>query len=638
MNPFFLFVTRPTFCRKVFVLLGCLSGLLMVTLAQPFRAFGTTTYYEMTVHNNFGPGEFYGATPTDTQIWLLTDFELQYQESGVWKTLNPTSVAGTYSVLQLSKIDQGKVRIMRPNNGQRCYAILSETIPPTTVPVNTTTTMPYNYFEWVFFGSAPQTFDMSWIDRWDFLSRMEFSNLPAEWAPYGLFGAKQGQSTAAASAAITAYTSQTQYAWLSNQGGGFSIDLSFPGATSPIGWITRNQFTGNGFAKNIGSFTSALDEIITSTTAPKTPEWQSGYKGTGPNWTTKGFRVGYTQPLSDPATGTVSDATAWTAYVTFNKDGSGAYTMQVADFTLYKFNDKGQGEQIWNAETDDNGAVYEATEAQGVLDCIWVSSWNNLINTPAWVTNLGGNNQNMMYAIYNAIFSGVLYKDEFVNNTKLPTTGVWTGYVPRIKGVDTYNFEILVQGAPVTGGLGGLMTGQDMIDLQQKRFNASELVNPYYLELMRTQEVAPAYLYPSQDMWAFKGTIGNPPQLGVQSGALGPGDFGDNATLDWYIGGGGGQTHHHLYVSSDAEEKCGGKTPCYTTIQAAVDAASTGSTLFIAGGNYSETLSVKGSKQLTFSGNWDQTFENQNNTTALNQAPGVETGSSLTLQELNITP
>jgi len=85
-------------------------------------------------------------------------------------------------------------------------------------------------------------------------------------------------------------------------------------------------------------------------------------------------------------------------------------------------------------------------------------------------------------------------------------------------------------------------------------------------------------------------------------------------------------------------KSAGGKTPCYTTIQAAVDAASAGSILFIAGGNYSETVSVKGSKQLTFSGNWDQTFENQNNNTALNQAPGVEVGSSLTLQELNITP
>ena len=159
--------------------------------------------------------------------------------------------------------------------------------------------------------------------------------------------------------------------------------------------------------------------------------------------------------MSDTATGTVNDATAWTAYVTFKKDGSGAYTMQVTDFTLYKFNSEGQGEQIWNAVTDAGGAVYEATEAEGMLDCIWVSSWNNLATPrPTCVTHLGGNANNMMYAIYNAIISGVLLKDEFVKDSPLPTTGVWKGYVPRIKNVDTCNFEILVQGAPVTGGLG----------------------------------------------------------------------------------------------------------------------------------------------------------------------------------------
>jgi|GEM_PF-1957659 len=638
MRPFFFFMTKPAFCRKGFILLSCLSALLILTLAQVPRAFGATTYYEMTVHNSFGPGEFYGATPTDGQIWLLTDYEIEYWQSGTLKKLNSVSAQGTYGIVLLSDIDQGKIHILRPNNGTRFYAILSDSKPPTTQP-DVTTTMPYNYFEWVFLGSAPQTFDMSWIDRWDFLTRMEFSNLPTDRAPYGVYGAKQGQSTAVASAAIAAYTTQPQFAWLGTEGGGFSKKLLFPGATDPIGWITRNQFTGVGFAKNIGSFTSALDQIIAATTAPGTPEWEAGHQGTGPNWTTAGFRVGYTEPLSDPATGTVNDATAWTAYVSFTKDGSGNYTMKITDFTLYKFNAAGQGVPIWNAVTNAGGAVYEATEAQGVLDCIWISSWNNLaIPWPTWVTNLGANNANMMYAIYNAIFSGVIYKDKFVNNSPLPTTGVWTGYVPRIVGVDTYNFEILVQGAPVTGGLGGLMNGQDMITLQDDRRKAGDLVNPYYLELMRTQEVTPAYLYPSADMWAFKGTTGDPPQLGIQSGALGPGDFGDNATLDWYLGGGGGQTQHHLYVSSDTENKCGGKIPCHTTIQAAVDAATTGSSLFIAGGNYSETVTVKGSKALTFNGNWDQTFKNQNGNTVLTQAPGVEQGSSLTLQELHITP
>ena len=86
----------------------------------------------------------------------------------------------------------------------------------------------------------------------------------------------------------------------------------------------------------------------------------------------------------------------------------------------------------------------------------------SLHHEPPWVTNLGPNGPNVLYAIYNALASGVIYKDSFVNNTPLPS---WPGYVPRIVGVDTYNFEIFTAGAPVAGGLAGLLNGQDMINL-----------------------------------------------------------------------------------------------------------------------------------------------------------------------------
>ena len=88
-------------------------------------------------------------------------------------------------------------------------------------------------------------------------------------------------------------------------------------------------------------------------------------------------------------------------------------------------------------------------------------------------------------------------------------------------------------------GLGGLLNGQDMIDLLVSRQQADALVNPYMLELLRTQEVTPAYLYPSQDVWAFNGIAGDSPVLGLQTGPLdGQARFGDAATLDWYLGGG----------------------------------------------------------------------------------------------------
>lgn len=50
----------------------CLTA--MLTLAPMGCAFGQT-FYNMTVHNNFGTREFYNTTPTDAQIWLLTNFK-----------------------------------------------------------------------------------------------------------------------------------------------------------------------------------------------------------------------------------------------------------------------------------------------------------------------------------------------------------------------------------------------------------------------------------------------------------------------------------------------------------------------------------------------------------------------------------
>jgi hypothetical protein len=75
-----------------------------------------------------------------------------------------------------------------------------------------------------------------------------------------------------------------------------------------------------------------------------------------------------------------------------------------------------------------------------------------------------------------------------------------------------------------------------MIDLLNSQGNL--LVNPYFLVLMGTQEITPAYLYPSQDVWGFNGIGGASPVLGLQTGPLnGQAAFGDNAKFDWYLGG-----------------------------------------------------------------------------------------------------
>ena len=64
-----------------------------------------------------------------------------------------------------------------------------------------------------------------------------------------------------------------------------------------------------------------------------------------------------------------------------------------------------------------------------------------------------------------------------------------------------------------------------------------------------------------------------------------------------------------IYV--DSSGSCGGNTPCYTTIQAAVNAASTGTTIKILQGNYSENVTLSTSKQVTLSGGWNSSYTTQ---------------------------
>jgi len=71
-----------------------------------------------------------------------------------------------------------------------------------------------------------------------------------------------------------------------------------------------------------------------------------------------------------------------------------------------------------------------------------------------------------------------------------------------------------------------------------------------------------------------------------------------------------------VYVSPDGS--CGGNTPCYSTIQAAIDAAETESVIKILQGTYDEDLLLNSAKNLILSGGWDSTFSTQTSTTNIN--------------------
>ena len=87
-----------------------------------------------------------------------------------------------------------------------------------------------------------------------------------------------------------------------------------------------------------------------------------------------------------------------------------------------------------------------------------------------------------------------------------------------------------------------------------------------------------------------------------------------------------------VYVSSD--DSCGGNIPCYSTIQAAIDAAETESVIRILQGTFDEDIIMDQTYDLILSGGWDSTFTTQSSNTVFNSL--TITGTSGTVEIENI--
>ena len=72
-----------------------------------------------------------------------------------------------------------------------------------------------------------------------------------------------------------------------------------------------------------------------------------------------------------------------------------------------------------------------------------------------------------------------------------------------------------------------------------------------------------------------------------------------------------------IYVNNK-DDSCGGKTPCYSSIQTAINAAGTGTAIRIGQGTYSEAITLSTSKSLTFQGGWNSLFTTQSSTSTVN--------------------
>ena len=91
----------------------------------------------------------------------------------------------------------------------------------------------------------------------------------------------------------------------------------------------------------------------------------------------------------------------------------------------------------------------------------------------------------------------------------------------------------------------------------------------------------------------------------------------------------------YIYVDND-DVTCGGNTPCYATIQAAIDAAETESIIRILQGTFDEDIITDQGYGLILSGGWDSTFTTQSSDTLINSLTINSTSGTVEIDNVTL--
>ncbi|MBC8427246.1 MAG: hypothetical protein H8E00_01160 [Deltaproteobacteria bacterium] len=94
------------------------------------------------------------------------------------------------------------------------------------------------------------------------------------------------------------------------------------------------------------------------------------------------------------------------------------------------------------------------------------------------------------------------------------------------------------------------------------------------------------------------------------------------------------QSVNYIYVDKN-DETCGGKTPCYTSIQQAINASSNRCVIMIVEGNYEEDITLNASKTLTLKGGYDSAFTAQLSDTTIKGSLVISDGK-LKTSKINV--
>jgi hypothetical protein len=90
------------------------------------------------------------------------------------------------------------------------------------------------------------------------------------------------------------------------------------------------------------------------------------------------------------------------------------------------------------------------------------------------------------------------------------------------------------------------------------------------------------------------------------------------------------------YVNKN-DQTCGGNSPCFSSIQTAINETCAVADIRITEGNYTEQFELTSRKALTLQGGWNSSYRAQTSNTTFIKAPKVSQGS-LTMQMLTIKP